>query len=105
MGKVIWLSTGLQILKVFGFACCPHLRPYKKYKLQFHSDRCVCWGYSSRPRGYKCTHFGSNQIYIARNAILDETAFMFAHNKSSMSTLNLVNNPFLVSYLLFFQAL
>lgn len=47
------LFQGYKILKVFGCACYPHLRPYNRNKLQYRYANYVFLGYSSRHRGYK----------------------------------------------------
>jgi histone deacetylase 1/2 len=56
-------------LKVFGCACCPHLRPYNKHKLEFRSKKCVFLGYSSLHKGYKCLHVPTNRVYISRDVV------------------------------------
>jgi hypothetical protein len=40
-------------LRVFGCACYPHLRPYRKDKLQPKSTKCVFLGYSTIHKNYK----------------------------------------------------
>ena len=42
-------SPDYLVLRTFGCACWPNLRPYNSRKLEFHSKQCVFLGYS------KCT--------------------------------------------------
>jgi histone deacetylase 1/2 len=39
------------VLRVFGCACWPYLRPFNDRKLQFRSKRCVFLGYSNMHKG------------------------------------------------------
>jgi hypothetical protein len=50
------------ILRVFGCACYPLLRPYFTHKLSFHSKQCIFPGYSSNHGGYKCLDLISKRI-------------------------------------------
>lgn len=43
-----------KVLRVFGCACDPNLRPYNPHKFAYHSKECVFLGYSSNHKGYKC---------------------------------------------------
>lgn len=63
------------LLKVFGCACWPHLRPYNKHKLDFRSKLCVFLGYSSLHKGYKCLDRSTGRVYISRDVIFDENIF------------------------------
>ena len=54
--KIYNLSPDYHLLKVFGSACFPLLRPYNKHKFHFHSDKCVFIGYSDAYKGFKCLH-------------------------------------------------
>jgi hypothetical protein len=47
------------LLKIFGCACWPHLRPYNRHKVSFRSKPCVFIGYSSLHKGYKCLDMDS----------------------------------------------
>ena len=65
------------LLKVFGCACWPHLRPYNKQKLSFRSKECVFLGFSSLHKGYKCLDTDSGRVYISTDIIFDENVFPF----------------------------
>ena len=65
------------LLKVFGRACWPHLRPYNKQKVSFRSKECVFLGYSSLHKRYKCLDNDSGRVYISRDVIFDENVFPF----------------------------
>ena len=73
-------SPNYSLLKVFGCACWPHLRPYNKQKLSFRSKECVFLGYSSLHKGYKCLDTDSGRVYISRDVIFDESVFPFTRN-------------------------
>jgi hypothetical protein len=53
------------MLRIFGCACWPHLRPYNKCKLEFKSKPCVFLGYSSIHKGYKCLNMDMGHVYIS----------------------------------------
>ncbi|KAG8479751.1 hypothetical protein CXB51_029621 [Gossypium anomalum] len=42
------------LLRVFGCACFPNLRPFNQYKLQFWSQQCVFLGVTPNRKGYQC---------------------------------------------------
>ena len=65
-------------LRVFGCACCPHLRPYNTHKLQFRSKQCVFLGFSTHHKGFKCLDVSSGRVYISRDIIFDENIFPFS---------------------------
>jgi transposase InsO family protein len=65
------------LLKVFGCACWPNLRPYNSNKLQPRSIRCVFLGYSPIHKGYKCLHISSGRVYISRDVVFEEKIFPF----------------------------
>jgi hypothetical protein len=81
-------SPNYSLLKNFGCACWPHLRPYTKHKLSFRSKECVFLGYSALHKGYKCLDVDSGRVYISRDVIFDEGVFPFSrsppHSPSSM---------------------
>ena len=65
------------MLKSFGCACWPHLRPYNSRKLAFRSKECIFVGYSSHHKGYKCLDASTGRIYIF-DVVFDEAVFPFA---------------------------
>ena len=71
------------LLKIFGCACWPNLRPYNSNKLQPHSLQCVFLGYNLRHKGYKCFHVPSSRLYISRDVIFQESIFPFQKSNSS----------------------
>jgi histone deacetylase 1/2 len=53
------------MLRVFGCACWPNLRPYNTHKLAFRSKRCVFLGYNNMHKGFKCLDISTSRIYIS----------------------------------------
>jgi histone deacetylase 1/2 len=80
-------------LKVFGCAYWPHLHPYNRRKLEFHSKQCVSLGYSSIHKGYKCLHIPTNRVCISRDVVFDETVFPFAHLPQNSTIPSTVTTP------------
>jgi hypothetical protein len=76
-------SPNYSLLKIFGCACWPNLRPYNSNKLQPHSLQCVFLGYSLHHKGYKCFHVPSSRLYISRDVIFQESIFPFHKSNSS----------------------
>jgi hypothetical protein len=66
------------MLRVFGCACWPNLRPYNERKLAFRSKRCEFLGYSNMHKGFKCLDISTGRIYISRDVVFDEQVFPFA---------------------------
>lgn len=64
------------LLRTFGCACFPCLRPYNKHKLQFRSTKCIFIGYSSSHQGYLCLS-PNGRTYISRHVVFDEHDFPF----------------------------
>jgi hypothetical protein len=66
------------VLRIFGCACWPHLRPYNSRKLEFRSKQCVFLGYSDIHKGYKCLDISTGRVYVSRDVIFDEGIFPFS---------------------------
>jgi histone deacetylase 1/2 len=71
-------SGDYSLLRIFGCACWPNLRPYNRHKLEFPSKQCVFLGYSNLHKGYKCLDISIGRLYISRDIVFDETVFPFA---------------------------
>jgi hypothetical protein len=82
------------MLKIFGCACWPHLRPYNKHKLSFRSKPCVFIGYSSLHKGYKCLDIDTGRVYISRDVIFDEAIFPFSTPSSTIADQSQGDNSF-----------
>ena len=52
-----------QLLRVFGCACYPFLRPYNDHKLDFHSQKYLFLGYSPLHKRYRCLT-KSGRVYV-----------------------------------------
>lgn len=83
-----------KLLKPFGCACYPCLKPYNQHKLQFHTTRCVFLGYSNSHKGYKCLN-SHGRTFISRHVIFNEDLFPFhegfLNTRSPLKTT--INNP------------
>ncbi|GJV38730.1 putative RNA-directed DNA polymerase [Tanacetum coccineum] len=60
-------SPDYSFLRVFGCLCFPHLRPYNRHKMDFHSTPCVFLGYSPSHHGYRCLDISTERLYIAQH--------------------------------------
>ena len=78
--KLFHTSPDYSLLKVFGCACWPNLRPYNSNKFQPRSFRCVFLGYSLRHKGYTCFHISTGRIYYSQDVVFDEIFFPFSSN-------------------------
>ena len=76
--KLFHKNFDFSLLKCFGCACFPFLRPYRNKKFSFHSEKCVFIGYSPHHKGYRCLSLTSGKTYISSNVIFHETSFPFA---------------------------
>lgn len=65
------------MLKVFGFLCFPHIRPFNKHKLEFRSTAAVFIGYNTSYKGYKVL-LPSGKVIMSRHVKFDESSFPFA---------------------------
>lgn len=66
------------MLRVFGCAYWPNLRPYNTRKLAFRSKQCVFLVYNNIHKGFKCLDVSEGRVYISRDVVFDETEFPFA---------------------------
>jgi hypothetical protein len=66
------------MLRNFGCACWPNLRPYNNRKLQFRSKQCVFLGYSNLHKGFKCLYVAEGRVYISKDVVFDEDVYPFA---------------------------
>jgi hypothetical protein len=63
--KLLNKDSDYLILRVFGCACYPLLRPYTAHKLQFHTKQCIFLDYSSGYKGYMCFDPQPFKVYLA----------------------------------------
>jgi hypothetical protein len=68
-------SPDYKLLRIFGCACWPNLRPYNSHKLQPRSVQCIFLGYSIRHKGYQCFNLKNGRLYISRDVVFEETIF------------------------------
>jgi hypothetical protein len=66
------------LLRTFGCACWPNLRPYNTRKLEFRSKQCVFLGYSNLHKGFKWLDPSIGRVYISRDVVFDEHVFPFS---------------------------
>lgn len=66
-----------QQLRVFGYACYPHLRPDNHNKFQFRSAMCVFLGYPQHQKGYPCLA-DSGTVFVAVSVSFNEEDFPFS---------------------------
>lgn len=90
-----------QFLKTFGCSYFPLLKPYNKYKLSFHTQKCLMIGYSPIHKGYKCLD-STGKVYVARHVQFNESEFPYTQhffsNKfdNSTSTVQQPDNVFTI---------
>lgn len=69
-------SPDYKLMKVFGCACFPLLRPYNQAKMSFHSKECVFLGYCPQHKGYKCLDV-TGKIYLSKDVLFNEYRFPY----------------------------
>ena len=78
------------VLKSFGCAYYPCLKPYNQHKLQFYATYCVFLGYNKSHKGYKCLNY-HGRIFILRHVVFNENHFPlhygFLDTRNSLKTL------------------
>lgn len=65
------------MLRTFGCACFPSLRPYNQHKLDYRSQECINLGISPQHKGYKCLA-ANGRIYISKDVLFNELRFPYA---------------------------
>ena len=65
------------MLRVFGSACYPCLRPVSQHKFDPRSLQCVFLGYNSQYKGYRCLYPPTGKVYISRHVLFGEDDFPF----------------------------
>ncbi|KAF5467872.1 hypothetical protein F2P56_012083 [Juglans regia] len=78
------------LLKTFGCACFPLLRPYSSHKLSFRSKQCIFLGYAANHKGYRCLDIQTGRIYISHHVVFDETKFPATHIQPPASLNNTI---------------
>lgn len=78
--KLFHQTPDYTLLRVFGCACNPLLRPYLPHKLAFKSKQCIFLGFSSNHIGYEqCFDPISHLVYLSCNVVFDEKSFHDQH--------------------------
>jgi hypothetical protein len=77
--KLTGAKPDFSMIKTFGAACWPNLRPYNAHKLNFRTKQFVFIGYNELHKGYKCLHIPTSCVYISRDVVFDETIFPFSN--------------------------
>ncbi|CAA7042355.1 unnamed protein product [Microthlaspi erraticum] len=72
------------MLRVFGSACYPYLRPVADHKLEPRSLQCVFIGYSAQHKGYRCLYSPTGKVHICRHVVFDEECFPFKTRYESL---------------------
>jgi len=91
--KLFKSEPDYSLLRVFGCACYPLLRPYNKHKLEFRSKKCIFLGYSSNHKGYRCMDPTNSRIYLSRNVVFDETCFPAKEQPPATSSTGAFSSP------------
>jgi hypothetical protein len=90
--QLFHIKPDYEVMRVFGCAYWPHLRPYNTQKLEFHSKQCVFLGYSPMHKGVKCLDIPTGRVYISRVVIFDKNIFpllIFTPTSGHVSNLKL----------------
>ena len=72
------------MLRAFGSACYPCLRPLGSHKFEPRSLQCVFLGYKREYQGYRCLYPPTGRVYISRHAIFDEDVYPFQQKFQSL---------------------
>lgn len=71
------------LIRIFGFESYPFLRPYNSYKFDFHTSKCIHFGFSNIHKGYLCLN-SSGRINIFVHVNFNENSFPFQTNLDFM---------------------
>lgn len=63
-------------LIVYGSSCYPYIRPYKKHKLSYYTEKCAFLGYSLFHKGYYKCLASSGKLYIVKQVDLMRQIFL-----------------------------
>ena len=94
---LLHVKPNLNFLKVFGYACFPHLRDYNQHKLDFRSTKYVFIGYSPNHKGYLCLH-PLGRVYNSQSVTFNESDFPFAAGFPNHTFLNSQTTHFIINY-------
>ena len=86
--KLFARDPDFSLMRVFGCACYPFLRPFNKHKLDFRSKQCVFLGISNMHRGYKCLDPSTGKIFVSRHVVFDEHVYPFSQLPPASLELN-----------------
>ncbi|KAG8473348.1 hypothetical protein CXB51_035461 [Gossypium anomalum] len=70
------VKPNYSLLRVFGCAYYPYLRPYHQQKLQSRSKRCIFLGFEPNYKGYKCLD-DIGRVFVSRHVVFNEAQFPF----------------------------
>lgn len=75
--KLFGTKHDYTMLRAFGSACYPYLRPLGEHKFEPKSLKCVFLGYHTQYKGYRCLHPPTGKVFITIHAVFDESCFPF----------------------------
>ena len=73
---------GYHILKIFGCACYPYLRPYHPYKLHFRTSQCVFLGYNRCYKGYRYLNSSGRFTFLAQLSLMKRNSLILRCSSS-----------------------
>ncbi|CAJ2668996.1 unnamed protein product [Trifolium pratense] len=89
---LFYKNPDYQLLKPFGCACFPLLRPYNDHKFDFRSHECLFVGYSNTHKGYKCLS-PNGRVFISKDVLFNETRFPYNLLFPVSATSSLIPDP------------
>lgn len=84
--KLFGRPPNYHLLRTFGCACYPLLRPYQSNKFSYRSTQCIFLGYSTSHKGYRCLEPSSNRVYVTPHVIFDEACFPYRSSPLASTT-------------------